>query len=141
MARIPSALLELALAKQEARNAAALAAIRARASDINEAQRLVEALAARGCKIRGIVDTTPIGALAICNIALWISTTRPQLAEAMQWFAGADIAIARDALFDRGDLQVYQVTLRGQKLRLNVAIHPTEKRRFSFIPSHTPEAA
>lgn len=147
----PAGLLELALSEQESRNSAAIAAIRARGGDITEAQRLVEALGARGFKVRAIVDTQPIGALAVCDIALWMSATGSQLAEALTWLATADIAVARDILSDRGDLLVYRLVLRGQKLRLNVAVHSPLRTAFQRLKGsepasrsmgpHTPEAA
>jgi hypothetical protein len=141
MQRSPVALLEAALSEQVVRNAAALAAIHACADDIGEAQRLVEALAARGLKVQAAVTTQPVGALAICDIALWLSATRQQLTEALAWLAEADIAVARDALGDRGDMRVYVLTLRGQKLKVNVAVHGPEPRPFKFVPGRAPEAA
>lgn len=135
-------LLELALAEQEARNCAALVAIRARGDDIGETQRLVEALGARGVKVRAVIDTVPIGASAQCRIQLWLSSTRAEFQEVRDWLTASDIPVTRLAYTDIGDVCGYEITLRGQKLRLNVATHDPAPARFRYVrTTPDPEAA
>jgi hypothetical protein len=141
MNRHPIALVELALAEQEARNGAAIAAIRSSAADIAEAQKLVEALSARGARVRPIIDTQAIGAQAMCRITLWLSTTKAEFSEVKRWLLDADIALTRLPTFDIGDMLMYELTLRTQTLRLNVAIHNPRPEPFRFSPTRTPEAA
>ena len=141
MNRQPIALLEVALAEQEARNSAAIAAIKSRAADLAEAQKLVEALGARGAKIRAIVDTQPIGAQAVCRITLWLTSTRAEFNELKSWLLGADITLTRLPPLDIGDISMYELTLRSQTLRLHAALHDPKPARFRFNPSTTPEAA
>lgn len=136
-----ASLFETALAEQEARNATALAAIRSRASDIAEAQRLVEALSARGGKVRAIVDTLPNGAQSTCRIGLWLTTTRAQFSEIKTWLLGADITLTRLPPLDIGDITMYELTLRAQTLQLRVALQDAAPARFRFSPSTAPEAA
>lgn len=136
----PIALVEVALAEEEARHSAAIAAIRSRATDIGEAQRLVEAMSARGLKVRAVVDTQPIGAQATCRITLWLSATKAEFSELKMWLLGADIALTRLPPLDIGDMRMHELTLRAQTLRLNVALHDA-RPVFRFRPSTTPEAA
>lgn len=137
----PLSLLELALAEQEARNCAALVAIKARATDLLETQHLVAALGAHGAKIRAVVDTQPVGAQALCRIVLWLSATRPEFEQARQWLLANDIALTRLHPADVGEVLAYELTLRTQKLRLNVALHDPIPRPFRFVRANVPEAA
>lgn len=116
-----ASLFEVALAEQEARNCAAIAAIRARQSDINELQRLNDALGSRGLKVRGDVWTTPNGTNADCLLQLFVECTRTQLTSALEWLAAADITSARLGRTDDGTI-VYSLGLRGQEVRLNVSV-------------------
>jgi hypothetical protein len=141
MNRHPIALVELALAEQEARNGAAIAAIKSCAADIAEAQKLTEALSARGAKVRPVVDTQAIGAQAMCRITLWLSTTRQEFSEVKRWLLDADIALTRLPTLDIGDMLIYELSLRTQTIRLNVAVHNPRPAPFRFTPSTTPEAA
>jgi hypothetical protein len=126
-------LLELTLAEQEARNAAAIAAIRARSTDIIELQRLVESLAARDLHVRAAVSTQPIGAQAVCRLEVWLSCTLQELTRALEWLVGADINVARVEERDHRTMRTYQLTLRGQTIQLNVTLHeqdPIQPYRF-----------
>lgn len=123
-------LLELALAEEEARHCGALAAIRARAGDITEAQKLSEAIAARGLKCRPTVDTVPVGAQAECRISLWMTATPAELRALTEYLSGADIALVRTPEVDIGDIVAYELSLRGQTLRLKVALHDAVRPRF-----------
>lgn len=115
-------LLDQALAAQLARNAAALDAIRARADDIGEAQRLVTALTARAFTIRAIVDVDPFHTPAACRIRLWATASRDEWKRMREWIDSQSIAIARLEQFDAADVKAYELTLRGGKHRLNVTL-------------------
>lgn len=131
-----STLLSQALAEQDARHAAAIAAINARTGDLLEAQKLVEALSARGAKIRALVDFQPVGVHALCRITLWLTATSAEFAEITHWVLGADIVMDRLPLLDIGDIHMYELTLRHQKLRFNVALNdPKPASRFARLPT------
>ena len=129
-------LLELVFAEQEARNAAAIAAIGARRVDIGELQRLVESLAARGLHVRPSVSTQPIGAQAVCRLEVWLSCTLRELTLALEWLVGADINVTRVEERDHRTLRTYQLTLRGQTIQLLATVHePSPIRPYRFQPA------
>jgi hypothetical protein len=116
-------LLDLSLIEQSTRNEAALAAIRTRAADIGELQRLVETLAARGSRVRPSVTTHPLGAQAECRLHLWLSCTLQELGGALEWLTATGITVTRIAERDTGRMRTYQLALRGQVILLNATLH------------------
>ena len=116
-------LLEMSLSEQNLRNAAAIAAIHARAAEITELQHLAEALAARGANVRPSVATFPAGILSECRLYLWLSCTEHELSTALDWLIGADISVTRLSNRDTGRMRSYQLALRGQVIMLNATVH------------------
>lgn len=130
----PATLLEISLAQQEARHAAALAAMRSRSADIAELDRLAAALTARGFAVRPQVDVQPVGALAVCHLVLCASCSLAQFGELQDWLAVVDITLTREPGLDIDVIRAYQLGLRGQQVRLNLTITDRTMRRFAPSP-------
>lgn len=133
MTKRTATLLELTLAEQEARNAAALVAIRARVADIADLQRLAEALGARGLHVKPSVSTHPVGAQSMARLHLWLSCTQHELSAALDWLAVADVGVTRIALRDTGRLRTYELTLRATTVQLNATVHEPSPPRDAFL--------
>jgi hypothetical protein len=136
MTKRTATLLELTLIEQEVRNAAALVAIRSRATDIAELQRLAEALGARGLQVKPSVSTHPVGAQSMARLHLWLSCTQQELGTALDWLVGADVGVTRIAQRDTGRMRTYELMLRATTVQLNATVHePPPRYAFPFQPA------
>jgi hypothetical protein len=129
MNRSSASLEEVALAEEEARHAAAQAAIRARSADILQLQKLVTQLQARGFHAAAIVSTSMIAANCACNLTLMLSATRDELRDVFEWFSADGIDCSRLFELDVGNSVSYSLKLSRQNLRLQVFLHSATPRQ------------
>ena len=116
-------LLSRSIEQQLQRNAAALAAIESRSHDIAQLDRLVAALRARGWRAEAYVDTTPSGNAAICNLALLLSCSEGELADALEYLVCDGVGVSRDVRGDMGCSRRYRLRLATFILYLNAYVH------------------
>lgn len=127
MAHPVSTLLARSLAQQLQRNAAAVAAIESRSGDLVQLERLVAALRARGWKAEPYVNTTPSGELAVCELALLLSCSEPELCDVLEYLTADGVGVARDLRGDIGCSRRYKLRLNTFALYLNAYVHTPAK--------------
>ena len=124
-----STLLAQAINQQHQLNAAALAAIEARAPDIASLDQLSRLLRARGWKSEPLVETHPYGSAAACSLVLLLSCSEPELADVLEFLAADGVTVSRRVTGDMGCSRQYQLRLDRCTVRMNAYVHATTPLR------------